>query len=756
MKNYKNLNIKGTVLDKFQLENYMEKIASDHMLENTSSKDTYPIPKMKKNFEKIEEVYNLLNEHIKLGIPVHPAGEWLLDNFYMIEETVQMVEKQMPLKKYEQFLGISNGTYKGFARIYVLASEIVAYTDNKIDTKVLSDILIAYQRKKQLNMDEIWNIGIFIQIALIQNIKDICEKIYFSQIQKYKVENILERLVENKEELKFKSLGDYRQKVKGYGEMKYPFIEYMSYRLKKYGKQAYKYINALEEQVNKLGTNIEEVIRKEHFDIALKKVSMGNSITSIKEMLRMDFSQIFQNINGVEEILKNDPANVYNKMDHKTKEYYRNVVKEISVKTKISEIYIANKVLDFSSRENLEEKERHVGYYLIDEGKKELLKTLIGYEKKSFTKMQKAKIYVFAIWGLSFFINLLFSINIYIKINIAFSILFFIIALIPIQEIVKQTIQYVLGKIVKPKLIPKLDLQNGIEEDQATFVVIPTIIKSKEKVDELMKKLEIYYLANKSDNLYFALLGDCSSGPNKEENFDNEVVIEGLEKVRMLNNKYPNKHNEIPKFNFIYRKRFWNGKEECYLGWERKRGMLTEFNEYLLGNKENVFKENSLEKWKKDNNLKSLPIKIKYIITLDSDTELVLNSALELVGAASHLLNKPILNNNNDAVIGGHALIQPRIGINLDVSRKNLFTKIFAGSGGVDPYANAISDIYQDNFSEGIFTGKGIYDLEVFSKVLKDEISENTVLSHDLLEGNYLRCRTCNRYYAYGWIPLFI
>ena len=110
MKNYKNLNIKGTVLDKFQLENYMEKIASDHMLENTSSKDTYPIPKMKKNFEKIEEVYNLLNEHIKLGIPVHPAGEWLLDNFYMIEETVQMVEKQMPLKKYEQFLGISNGS----------------------------------------------------------------------------------------------------------------------------------------------------------------------------------------------------------------------------------------------------------------------------------------------------------------------------------------------------------------------------------------------------------------------------------------------------------------------------------------------------------------------------------------------------------------------------------------------------------------------------------------------------------------------
>ena len=225
MKNYRNLNIKGTVLDKVQLENYLEKMASDHILKNNSDKDTYPIPKMKENFEIIEEVYHLLNEHIKLGIPIHPAGEWLLDNFYILEETVQMVQKEMTLKKYTSFLGISNGTYKGFARIYVLASEIVAYTDNRIEPKVIGELLQAYQRKKTLNMDEIWSIGIFLQIALIQNIKDICEKIYFSQMQKYRVENILERLVENKQDLKYKNLGEYNKRVKGYGEIKYPFIE---------------------------------------------------------------------------------------------------------------------------------------------------------------------------------------------------------------------------------------------------------------------------------------------------------------------------------------------------------------------------------------------------------------------------------------------------------------------------------------------------------------------------------------------------
>ena len=254
-----------------------------------------------------------------------------------------------------------------------------------------------------------------------------------------------------------------------------------------------------------------------------------------------------------------------------------------------------------------------------------------------------------------------------------------------------------------------------------------------------MKKLEIYYLANKSENIYFALLGDCSSGPNKEEKYDKEIIEEGLKQTSNLNEKYLLEENKIPIFNFIYRKRTWNGKEETYLGWERKRGLLTEFNEYLLGNDDNRFKANTIEDWKKKNSIKEIP-NIEYIITLDSDTELPLNTAFELVGAMAHVLNKPILNEKHDAVIDGYGIIQPRVGIDLNTSRKNLFTKIFVGGGGIDPYTNAISDVYQDNFGEGIFTGKGIYDLKVFSKVLKNEIPENKVLSHDLLEGSYLRC----------------
>lgn len=737
---YKILNIKGALLDTQQLEDYLRKIASGHVLQDKSNKYTYPIPRLKENFEFITEVYNLLNEHIKLKLPIHPAGEWILDNFYIIDETVKIVTKELTLKKYTNFLGISNGPYAGFARIYVLASEIVAYTDGKINGKNLEVLLKAYEDKKTLSMDEIWNINTFLQVALIENIRETCEKIYSAQLQKYKVENIIERLVENKskDELQFKNIGEYKTKVIEQGEMKYPFIEYMSYRLKQYGKKAYPFLNILEEQVNKMGTEISEVIKKEHFDIAVRKVSVGNCIISIKNINRINMIDIFEKINGVEEILKKDPVNVYSKMDYKTRIYYRNKLKEISKKTKISEIYIARKCLELSSIEyeksNMDSnnKKAHVGYYLIADGEPKLLEILQNKKVPKQNNMHKAQKYITALAVVTIVLAGVYGLYINTKINnIVLSLILSILLLIPIETIFTQIAQYILGKTKNTKIIPKLDFRNGIPEQNATFVVIPTIIKNGKRVEELMHKLEVYYIANKSDNIYFALLGDCSTSSNEEEGFDEEVINTGKKMVDILNKKYPDE--KFTKFNFIYRKRMWNEGEEAYLGWERKRGLLNQFNEYILGNISNPFKTNTIT------NVASMP-PIKYIITLDADTDLVLNSAKELIGAMAHILNKPELNKSEDLVIAGHALIQPRIGIDLMSSIKSLYTKIYAGAGGVDVYANAISDIYQDNFEEGIFTGKGIYDLKIFSKILNNEIPENTILSHDLLEGSYLRC----------------
>lgn len=776
------LKLNGTLLDKNQLENHLQKIAANHNVKSKSNKETYPVPELKENFEFIKETYNLLNEHLKLEIGVHPAGEWLLDNFYIIEETVKQIEKELTLKKYVNFLGISNGNYEGFARIYVLASEIVAYTEGKIEKEDLEKYIESYQTKRTLNMDEIWNIGLFLQIAIINNIKEVCEKIYSSQLQKYKVEEIAERLIEHKEkeEQKFKNGKSLTKSA--FQDMRYSFIEYMAYTLKRYGKKGYSYLKVLEETVEMAGSSVSDIIKKEHFDIAVKKVLMANYITSIKKIQRIDFLELFQKLNGVEEILKQDPAGVYSKMDHSTKSYYRNKIKEIASKTKISEIYIAKKILELCQRnqmldadaetelkkianekniveaeielrelsrkieenkieqntveekENAIKKEAHIGYYLIDKGINDLYKELNFNKRPKMSNESKAKIYIFTFVFLSILISAGITAIVNLK-NIWLNIVSFVLLLIPSSEIVTQIMQYILSKIVKPKLIPKIDFSDGIDNENTTIVVIPTILKTKEKVKELMHKLEVFYIANKSENLYFALLGDCSESNQKEEKFDEEVIEEGLKQVEELNKKYKKEEEAI--FHFLYRNRTWNEKEGKYLGWERKRGLLNQFNEYIIGNTENTFRTNTFEHFRDaSQNVQNL----KYVITLDADTDLVLGSAFELVGAMSHILNRPVINERKNVVIDGYGIIQPRVGVNLDVSYKNLFTKIFAGSGGIDSYTNAISDVYQDNFGEGIFTGKGIYDLHVFSKVMKNTIPDNTVLSHDLLEGNYLRC----------------
>ena len=728
-------NVNGIVLDKNQLQKYLENMASEHILCSKSSKETYPIPRLKDNFNYITKTYDILNLNLKTGVQIHPAGEWLLDNYYVIEETVKGIIKELPLKKYRNFIGMANGEYKGYARIYCLAYEIVLYTDGKLELENIKEFLKSYQNKKTLNMEEIWDINLFFKIVLIEKIRRICESIYSAQIQKLKVESLVERFLEkkSKEEQQFKIV--YDAKNVDIGGNRYQFIEYLSYKLKKYGRQGIPYLNILEEEVKKQGLTVEEISKKEHYDIAIKKVSMGNSIRSIHELQRMNFVKVFESINGVEEILKQDPVNVYENMDYTTKEYYRNRVKEISKKIKLSEIYISQKALELASsvyNQDGKVKRAHIGYYLVDNGINELYKTLQVDTQNTFNRVN---IYISAISIISLILSIILSISLRTQ-NIIFIILELILIFIPTSEAVIKIVQTILNKAVKPKLIPKMDFSSGIPEEYTTMVVIPTVLDNGRKTKELLEKLEVFYLANKSENIYFTLLGDCTTSKNKKEPYDNEIIENAEITLKQLNSKYVK--DGLPIFNFIYRNRLWNGKEENFLGWERKRGLLNQFNEYLLGNLNNVFRVNTINDWKIKRENK-LP-KIKYIITLDADTNLVLNSGIQLVGAMAHILNTPELDNEKRQIISGHALMQPRIGIDLLSSKKSKFVEIFAGMGGTDSYANAISDIYQDNFDEGIFTGKGIYDLEMFSTILKNQIPENTVLSHDLIEGNYLRC----------------
>ena len=357
MNKYKYLNIKGTNLEEGQLEKYLKQIAEEHIISKNSEKVTYPINKVEENFKVILKTYELLNEHLRLGIKVHSAGEWLLDNFYVIEETVKNIEKSLTMKKYTKLPGIANNKYRGFARIYVLASEIIAFSDESITEEKIIQAINSYQTRKILSMEEIWNIGIFMEIAIIQKISDICEKIYYSQIQKYKVENIYERLIEIKpnEERIFKKKVKNKSKI---DTLNYSFIEYMVYKLRRIGKKGNPYIEVLEKQINKLGTTADDIVKKEHLYVATLKIEIGICITSIKAINRISFQKIFEKTNKTEELLNNDPSGVFKKQTEDTKELYREKIKQISNKTKISEIYITEEILKLANRYKNSEAEK--------------------------------------------------------------------------------------------------------------------------------------------------------------------------------------------------------------------------------------------------------------------------------------------------------------------------------------------------------------------------------------------------------------
>ncbi len=726
MRNYKNLSIDGVLLDKNQIQNLFEKLAINQVIQNYSNKNTYPIPELKKDYNRILETYNLLSRHLKLGIKIHSAGEWILDNFYIIEENFKYIQNELTLKKYKNLNGIAEGEYKGFSRAYVLASILVSYTDCNINEDIIRLALSSYQNKKLLSMDEISNFGIFLKIAEISHIRKICEKIIISQNQKYKVESIIENLVEKKNLKDRIFTNKVNIKYSSKTELKFSFIEYMSYRLRKYGKNAIAYQNILEQEVLKLGLTISDIIQKEHYQIANLKVVLGNCIKSIKDIGRINFDELLNEINGIEDILFKDPANVYQNMEQESKSYYRTKIENIAKKFKISEVYISNKLIELASRYTKDDIKSHIGYYLLKDGYSELLDSLQIKHKRFLNQNQISKLYISLNFGLTIYIDFIFAFITQILLNnLILSIFQFVILYIPISEIIIRIMNYILLKLKAPTLIPKLDFESEIPEQYTTMVVIPTILGSEDKVKKMFKKLEVYYNANNQNNLYFTLLGDCTESEKETENIDKVLIEAGIKEAERLNQKY---NTNI--FGFIFRKRRWNSGENKFIGWERKRGLLYSFNLFLQGKVVDDFLANNIDK--------DIINKIKYIITLDSDTNLIFDSASKMIGAMAHILNRPVLKGKK--VISGYGIMQPRVGLDLSQSNISKFVQLYSTEGGIDFYTNAISDIYQDYFKEGIFTGKGIYDLNVYNTVLKDEFPENTILSHDLLEGNYLRC----------------
>ncbi|MGO5066566.1 cyclic beta 1-2 glucan synthetase [Clostridium sporogenes] len=721
--------------DKQNLGQFAEDISEFHSIVSNRKCRKLVLESLDKSYERIMNNYKYivsLDEDINMTVP---AGEWLLDNIYLIEKQYKDIKKNMPSSYYVKLPVINKGVMKCYPRVYHLALAIIHNFHGNMNKDFIIKFMNEYQKNNILTSSEVWALPIMLRIALIQKIAIITEEITYIQGERKRGEELADKIIKNYNDGKIEKTID-ELKNKGINVSPY-FIETFINIINDNGIKEEKLNLFIKEQLDIKEKNIDNIINLGYRKQSKQQIVMGNCINGLREIEAINWKNIFQNVSVIEEILKEDPLEVYSDMDFPSKNFYRNKIERLSRKLKLPESYIAKKSIEcakqFKSQIEEDNYKRHVGYYIVEEKGVRLLKKVLGVKSegrdkiKDFLIRNKVRSYITSI----IFFTFLFEFFIIKSIgytNIYVVLLQFIILLIPSSEIVVSILNWSLNNLTKPDFIPKLQFTNGISQEASTVVVIPTLIGSKKRAKELAKDMEVYYLANKEKNLYFAILGDFKdSNSDKEEN-DEEIIKEMLKGVKELNNKY-SKEKQI--FFFLNRYRKYNEKEKAWMGWERKRGKLEEFNRLIRGDKNTSYNVISGD----INILK----KVKYVITLDADTKLPRDVAKRLIGAMEHPLNNPIIDEVKKVVAHGYGLMQPRISIGVEDANKTLFSKIFSGQVGLDTYSTAVSDIYQDVFKEGIFTGKGIYHVDTFNIMLNGEIKENSVLSHDLLEGSYVR-----------------
>lgn len=727
--------IEDVVLSTEDLERHAENLAKSQKTKKDSAGVRRVRQRLERNYKVILDAYSSLNQDAAGAFPIPPAAEWLLDNFYIIEEQRSIITRE--LNDVRSSLPVINeGAYRGYPRIFAIAVEIVSHIDGNANEKVIKDFIRAYQKYSFLSIEELWMLTLMIKVALMEKLWIVCTKMQSTRHDWYRAEQIA-NTVKNGD----KSCENFKEYIHEADQLTPAFVEHLIKRLRKEGSKTLWMIDCLDGILVQQSTTTDALISIDHYNQATHQVSMGNVINSMRTLSSFDNTILFEELSEVERILKLDPSGVYPAMDFNSRNYYRTVITKLARKYKTTEINIARLSCDIARESYKNDPElspnNHVGFYLVDKGR-DTLASILGKNETGipnnakFIGKNSVKLYLLTIVGLTVIIALLpmiFRQGRAYNLGLAVLIPVFIVSLIPASEIALSIIHSCISRLVLPARFPKLELKEGIPVELSTMVIVPTLVPNIPRTLALIDNLEVFYLANREKNLYFCLVGDFKDADQEKLADDEGIVAAALRRIDELNKKYCK--DMTPVFYFYCRERRYNEKQGKWMGWERKRGAIIEFNRLLRGNANTSYTFKSTDP-------KSLP-HIKYVITLDADTQLPLETAKQLTGCIAHPLNRAVFDTGRGIVTKGYGLLQPRINVNIESANVSLFTKVFAGQGGIDPYTTTVSDVYQDAFGEGIFTGKGIYDVDIFLRSLENTIPENAVLSHDLLEGSFLR-----------------
>ncbi len=723
-----------------QMDRHGKILAQSHTLLQKTSPDKL-LKRLGDNDKALLEVRNLLVERIQTGKTITPGAEWLLDNFYLIEEQVVTARKHLPKGYSEDLPYLADGNSAKMPRVYDIVLEIISHSDGRVDIKGLTSFIGAYQTHTLLTLGELWAIPIMLRLAVIENIRRVSAGIALDMIDDTLADYWAERMITTLKEEPGDLILTIADMAREKPVLESSFVAGFTRRLRGEGPSLALPLSWMEQQLTRMGTSSSELVLLENQKQAANQVSVRNSIGTLRLLGATDWKEFVETLSIVDHTLRKDPAGIYSFMDFSTRDRYRHVVEAIAKASPLSELEVAEKVNELAKNAaGLNQqpfKKQHVGYYLIDKGLKQL--ELAATMQQSFKhKVVRAAgrftvfLYLFSITA----ITLSFAAGMWYMAFRFGNLPNWMLALVAVLSVSGSAqlgvsfVNWLSTVIIKPELLPRMDYCRGIPPEKRTLVVIPTMLSSKLYIEELVEALEIRFLANKEENLHYGLLTDFMDADSETMPEDQGLLELVVSKIENLNQKYERPDDEI--FFLFHRPRTWNSKEKKWMGYERKRGKLSALNSLLRSAGKNEFSMVTGNHRKLTN--------VKYVITLDSDTQLPRDSAWKLIGTMAHPLNQPIYNVKKKRVIEGYGILQPRVAASLPKkSNSTLYLRLYGNLTGIDPYTKVSSDVYQDLFGEGSFIGKGIYDVDIFEKAVNDKFQDNRILSHDLLEGVYAR-----------------
>ena len=722
-----------------QMKQHGKTLAGGHQLNKKKRPPHSLLTRLTENENVLIETHALLAAAVKAKRLITPAGEWLLDNLYLIEEQIRLAKKHLPVGYHHQLPLLLNGPSTGLPRVYDIALQMIAHGDGRVDQETLSGFMVAYQKVAALDLGELWAIPIMLRLALIENLRRIATSIASIRADQDLADLWADQMFAIARRDPKSIILVVADMARSKPPMSNAFVAELTRRLQGQSPSLTLPLTWIKQWLSEEGLTIEHLVHLGNQHQAASQVSISNSISSLRLLGNTDWREFVETMSVVESTLRDDPSRFYRRMDFLTRDRYRHVIENIAKNCKLSEGEVAQKAIQLAGeaagKNGAEDRRSHVGYYLIDNGLLKLEAAVGAHFSfvenfKRFVKRFSLPLYLSAIAVITVLLAGLLLIHLNAS-GVFYSeiIVFAAILSLAISQLSLELVNGLAMSSVGPHLLPRMDFSQGIPTEFRTLTVVPTLITSTQNIEGLIETLEVRFLANRDEHLHFGLLTDFPDAQHETLPQDASLLKLVQIKVEGLNTKYKNGRADI--FYLFHRPRRWNSQEKIWMGYERKRGKLADLNWLLRGGPRENFSLIVGDT--------SLLTNVKYIITLDTDTQLPRHCARQLVETMAHPLNQARYDESKQCVAEGYGILQPRVSMSLPGANRSTYARLYGGESGIDPYTRTVSDVYQDVFEEGSFIGKGIYDLDIFERALKGRFPEGQILSHDLWEGCYAR-----------------